>query len=62
MTMPKPNDNEVWAAISAVHHGVGTEEDRKIVRKVSRRDDEMGRAAMRALPPHERPKPKEEES
>jgi hypothetical protein len=58
--MPKSNDNRIWAAISAVRHGVGNEEDREIVREVCKRDDEMGRAATRALPPHERPKTEEE--
>lgn len=60
--MPKRHDNKIWAAIAAVHHGVGTEADRKIVREVAERDDEMGRAAKRALPPHERPKTDEEET
>lgn len=60
--MPKRHDNEIWAAIAAVRHGAGTEDDRKIVREVAERDDEMGQAAKKALPPHERPKADEEET
>jgi hypothetical protein len=58
--MPKPNDNRIWAAISAVRHGVGNQEDREIVREVAKRTDDMGLAAKKALPAHERPKPLEE--
>lgn len=60
--MPKPSDNEIWAAISAVRHGVGTEDDHKIVIAVAKRNDAMGVAAKRALPPHERATLEEEGS